>query len=88
MSADARKDLPRRERVISIHRRRITTTETRADTARDLLTNTLTKSPQNGPISQAMLESGVRIETSTEPNRIIAPFCMTSAMPRVRISWV
>ena len=39
-----------------------------AATPRDLLTKTLTKSPQSGPISQALLDSGVRIETSIEPN--------------------
>lgn len=86
MSAEARSALPRRERVISSQSRTITTIEIRADTARDLLTNTLTTSPQNGPASQATLDSGVRIESSSEPNSIMAPFCRISAMPRVKIS--
>ena len=52
---------------------------------RALLTKMLMS--KNGPISQAELDSGVRIDASTEPNTIRPPFCSTSAMPSVRMSW-
>ncbi|MEY9754738.1 hypothetical protein ABIE73_002133 [Bradyrhizobium yuanmingense] len=42
---------------------------------------------KKGPSSQAELDSGVRIEASTEPNTMRPPFCRISAMPSVRISW-
>ena len=33
------------------------------------------------------LDNGVRMVTRSAPNRIMAPFCRISAIPRVRISW-
>ena len=54
---------------------------------RDLLTKIEMRSPHSGPISQALLESGVRTETRIEPNAIRPALWMISEMPSVRISW-
>ena len=62
-------------------------TEMSAAMPRDLLTKIETRSPHSGPISQALLDSGVRTETRIEPKTIRPPFCRMSAMPSVRISW-
>ena len=86
LSAAARSDLPSRERLINSVSRIIVTNATTASMPRALLTKTLT-SYISGPISHAELDSGVRIEASTEPNTIRPPFCRISAMPSVRMSW-
>ena len=62
-------------------------TENNAAMPRALLTKTLTRSPHSGPISQALLESGVRIDCRIEPKTICPPFCRMSEMPSVRMSW-
>ncbi len=66
---------------------RITATETPAATIRALLRK-IAMIPSGGSgMNQASEESGVRIDSSSAPKRIIAPFCRISAMPSVRISW-
>ena len=39
------------------------------------------------PISQDWRDSGVRIPTGVEPNRINPPFCRISEMPKVTKIW-
>ncbi len=65
----------------------MTATETTADTTRALLRKMAIGSAHVGAIMNASLASGVRSDMSCAPNRIIAPFCRTSAMPSVRMSW-
>ena len=86
LSAAARSDFPIRDRVINSVSSIIVTSETTASIPRALLMKTL-MSPSIGPSSQAELDSGVRIEASTEPNTSKPPFCRMSAIPSVRMSW-
>ena len=87
MSAAARSDLPNRVRLMISVSAAMTTMAMAMAMPRPWLMKTVTKSPHIGPIIQAELETGVRMETSCGPNIIMAPFCRISETPSVSTSW-
>ena len=55
-------------------------------TARARLTNTAPPSVKGSATSQALADSGVRIDCGVEPNTISPPFDRINATPSVRMS--